>query len=58
MSDVFLRHEVVAVLDHLSSHGFSVRRASTRLCCFLHLVLQKIYKACEVQSTAIIKGLL
>jgi hypothetical protein len=57
MSDVFLRHEAT-VLDRLSSHGFSVRSAFIRLCCFLQLVPQKIYKTCEVKSTAIITGLL
>lgn len=57
MSDEFLRHEA-AVLGHLSRRVFSVRSASTRLRCFLHLAAQKIYKTCEVQSTAIITGML
>jgi hypothetical protein len=56
MSDVFLRHEA-ALFDNLSSPGFSVPSASTRLPCFLHLVSQTIYKPCEVHSTVIITGL-
>jgi len=51
-------YDEVAVLVRLSGHGFSVCSASTRLRCFLHLVPQKIFKACEVQSKAIITGLL